>query len=47
MNTELRSVHPTEAREITPWGVWVLSRVLIATSALMFVPFALYLWQTS
>jgi hypothetical protein len=47
MNTSLRSVHPAEAKEITPLGVWILSRLLIATSMLMFVPFALYLWQTS
>jgi hypothetical protein len=47
MNTGLRTVHPTESKEITPLGVWILSRLLIATSTLMFVPFALYLWQTS
>ena len=47
MNTGLRSVHPTETKDITPLGVWILSRVLIAASTLMFVPFALYLWQTS
>ena len=47
MNTELRSVRRAEAREITPLGVWILSRVLIASSTLMFVPFALYLLQTS
>jgi hypothetical protein len=39
MLTELRSVHPTESEEITPMGVWILSRVLIAASTLMFVPF--------
>ena len=37
--SELRSVHPTETKEITPLGVWILSRVLIAASTLMFVPF--------
>jgi hypothetical protein len=47
MNAGLRSVHPTETKEITPLGVWILSRLLIATSTLMLVPFALYLWQTS
>jgi hypothetical protein len=39
MVTELRSVHPVESKEITPIGVWILSRVLIAASTLMFVPF--------
>lgn len=47
MNTELRSAHPAETKEITPFGVWLLTRLLIATSTLMFMPFALYLWQTS
>ena len=44
MLNELRSVHPAETKEITPIGVWILSRVLIATSTLMFVPFATLLW---
>jgi hypothetical protein len=39
MNTELRSAHPVESKEVTPIGVWILSRVLIAASTLMFVPF--------
>ena len=39
MVTELRSVHPIKIKEITPVGVWILSRVLIAASTLMFVPF--------
>ena len=37
--SELRSVHPAESKEITPLGVWILTRVLIAASTLMFVPF--------
>jgi hypothetical protein len=41
MITELRSAHPVETKEITPMGVWILSRVLIAASTLMFVPFVL------
>ena len=41
MVTELRSVHPTETKEITPLGVWILTRVLIAASTLMFVPFVM------
>jgi hypothetical protein len=44
MLSEFRSVHPTETKEITPVGVWILSRVLIATSTLMFVPFATLFW---
>lgn len=44
MITELRTVHPTETKEITPVGVWILSRVLIAMSTLMFVPFVMYFW---
>jgi len=44
MLNELRSVHPAETKEITPIGVWILSRVLIATSTLMFVPFARLFW---
>ena len=43
MVTELRSVHPIESKEITPMGVWILSRVLIAASTLMFVPFVMML----
>jgi hypothetical protein len=43
MITELRSVHPTESKEITPVGVWILTRVLIAASTLMFVPFVMML----
>lgn len=43
MNTELRSFHPADAKEITPVGVWILSRVLIAASTLMFVPFVMLL----
>ncbi len=43
MITELRSVHPAEIKEITPIGVWILSRVLIAASTLMFVPFVMLL----
>ena len=39
MNTELRSVRPAETKEITPLGAWILSRILIAASTLMFVPF--------
>ena len=41
MITELRSAHPIETKEITPIGVWILSRVLIAASTLMFVPFVM------
>jgi len=41
MITELRSAHPIETKEITPMGVWILSRVLIAASTLMFVPFVM------
>ena len=40
---ELRSVHPAETKEITPMGVWILTRVLIASSTLMFVPFVILL----
>ena len=43
MVTELRSAHPVESKEITPMGVWILSRVLIAASTLMFVPFVMLL----
>lgn len=43
MITELRSAHPTESKEITPLGVWILTRVLIASSTLMFVPFVMLL----
>jgi hypothetical protein len=43
MVTELRSAHPIESKEITPIGVWILSRVLIAASTLMFVPFVMML----
>ena len=43
MLTELRSAHPIESKEITPMGVWILSRVLIAASTLMFVPFVMML----
>ena len=43
MITELRSAHPIESKEITPMGVWILSRVLIAASTLMFVPFVMML----
>ena len=44
MSSELRAFHPTESKEITPVGAWILSRVLIATSTLMFVPFASLFW---
>ena len=43
MVTELRSAHPIESKEITPMGVWILTRVLIAASTLMFVPFVMML----
>ena len=43
MVTELRTAHPVESKEITPMGVWILSRVLIAASTLMFVPFVMML----
>jgi len=43
MVTELRTAHPVESKEITPMGVWILSRVLIAASTLMFVPFVMLL----
>lgn len=43
MVTELRNAHPVESKEITPMGVWILSRVLIAASTLMFVPFVMLL----
>jgi hypothetical protein len=36
---ELRSAHPFESKEITPLGAWIFSRVLIATSVFMFLPF--------
>jgi hypothetical protein len=29
---ELRSFHPAAVKEITPMGVWILTRVLIASS---------------
>ena len=43
MFTELRTAHPIESKEITPMGVWILTRVLIAASTLMFVPFVMML----
>ena len=43
MFTELRTAHPNESKEITPMGVWILTRVLIAASTLMFVPFVMML----
>jgi len=46
MMSELRSVHPVESKEITPMGVWILTRVLIAMSALMFAAFVVYLWTS-
>ena len=47
MITELRSVHPVESKEITPFGAWIFSRVLIGMSALMVIPVAMVLlWQT-
>jgi len=41
---EKKWITPAETKEITPIGVWILSRVLIATSTLMFVPFARLFW---
>jgi hypothetical protein len=43
MITELRSFHPTETKEITPLGVWILTRVLIAASTLMILPLMMLL----
>ena len=41
--TELRSVHPTETKEITPLGVWVLTRVMVGSvGILMLLPFIAY-----
>ena len=43
----LRSVHPTASREITPMGVWLVTRfVLASVFVLMAAPFVMpYLGQ--
>ena len=40
--SELQKVHPVESPEITPFGIWLLTRVMIASAAvLMVTPFVL------
>ena len=40
---ELRSVHPVEAREITPLSAWLITRALIGVVFICsFAPFVLY-----
>ena len=44
--SELRSFHPVEAKEITPFGAWLITRVVIAMAGILsFVPFVIYFWQ--
>jgi hypothetical protein len=41
--SEFSQVHPVEAEEITPFGIWLLTRITIAAAAVLVVsPFVLY-----
>ncbi len=41
--SELSTVHPTVTEEVTPFGIWLLTRVMIAAAAVLLVsPFVLY-----
>ena len=42
----LRTAHPAEPKEITPWGVWVAYRVVLGmVFVLNFAPFVIYYIQ--
>ena len=39
----LRSVHPSEKKEITPWSVWLLTRFVIGSVfVVMAAPFVVH-----
>ena len=39
----LRSVHPAEKKEITPWGVWLITRFIIGlVFVVMSAPFLIH-----
>ena len=43
---ELRSVHPVEAKEITPLSAWLMTRALIGVVFVCsFAPFVIYYFQ--
>jgi hypothetical protein len=44
--SELRSFHRVEAKEITPFGAWLITRVVIAMAGILSIaPFVIYFWQ--
>jgi len=44
--SELRSFHPSEPKEITPFGAWLITRVVIVMAGLLSVaPFIVYFLQ--
>ena len=43
---ELRSVHPVEAKEITPLGTWLIYRVVLGMAFVFnLTPFVIYFSQ--
>jgi hypothetical protein len=43
---ELRSVHPVEAKEITPLSAWLITRAVIGVIFVgSFAPFIIYYFQ--
>jgi len=46
LQSELRSFHPVEPKEITPFGAWLITRIVIGMVGLLsVVPFIVYFWQ--
>jgi len=44
--SELRSFHPGESKEITPFGAWLITRIVIAMAGILSIaPFVVYFWQ--
>lgn len=40
--SDLQKSHPVQSEEITPFGIWLLTRIMIASAALLLVtPFVL------
>jgi hypothetical protein len=46
LRSDLRSFHTAEQKEITPFGAWLITRVVIAMVGILSIaPFVMYFWK--
>ena len=46
IRSEFQDFHRTKAKELTPFGAWLFTRVVIAMAGVLSIaPFVVYYWQ--